>query len=431
VKVAIDYTTAVWPGAGINRYTASLVAALAKLDRQNEYTLFYGGSREVPKDSEHWEGMQDILISHPNFTQVPTPLSLKMTLRWQRFAPRFWPLERFTGPVDLLHAPDFVAPASRAPQVITVHDLSFLTVPECAEEGLRKYLTATMPRSVQRADHIIAVSQSTKSDLIRLLNVAEEKITVIYEGVDSRFHPTSLLKAQRERVGLPDTPYILALSRLEPRKNFVRLIAAFGQLVAEGYPHALVFGGRRGWKYEPIIAAAAALNAKHGQRVYFLDHVNERDLPSVYAGAAACAYPSLYEGFGLPPLEALACGTPVLASNVSSLPEVLGDAALLVAPEDVDAIANGLRQLLDDEGLRASLREKGLARAQQLSWQQSAQAVLTLYQRYDRQATAPSDNVLVLASRPGQQFFAREVKPAYGRTRSYQPAPCQTSRPNQ
>jgi len=383
VRVAIDYTTGIWPGAGVARYTAQLVAALAEADGANQYLLLYGGSRDLPHNSEQWAAAQRLLATHPNFQPRPIPGPLRLALRWQRFSPRLLPAEAFTGRVDIFHAPDFVAPATRARLIITVHDLSFLVMPECAEAGLRRYLTATLPRSAKRADLILADSEATRHDIITYLGIAAARVRVVYGGVDARFRPVALDEAARaallQRVGLPDAPFVLAVSRLEPRKNFVRLIEAFSQLVTAGYPHNLAISGRKGWLYQPIFAAAERVNAQYGQRVFFLDHVSDADLPTLYSSCAAFAYPSLYEGFGLPPLEAMACGSPVLAANVSSLPEVVGDASLLVSPTDTDAIADGLRRLLDDEPLRAELRQRGPQQAAKFTWERAAEGVLAAY----------------------------------------------------
>jgi glycosyltransferase involved in cell wall biosynthesis len=383
VKVAIDYTTAIWPGAGVARYTAQLVAALAEADPANQYTLLYGGSSALPHDTEAWAAAQRLFTTHPNFQPCPIPGPLKLALSWQRFAPRLLPAEVFTGRVDIFHAPDFVAPATRARLIITIHDLSFLVMPECAEEGLRRYLTATLPRSARRADLILADSEATRRDIIAHLGIAEARVRVVYGGVDARFRPVALNETERamllQRVGLPNAPFVLAVSRLEPRKNFVRLIEAFGQLVAAGYPHNLAISGRKGWLYEPIFAAAERVNTQYGQRVFFLDHVLDADLPALYSSCAAFAYPSLYEGFGLPPLEAMACAAPVLVSNASSLPEVVGDAAVMVSPTDTAAIADGLRRILDDAQLAANLRQRGPQQAARFTWAAAAREVLAAY----------------------------------------------------
>ena len=203
---------------------------------------------------------------------------------------------------------------------------------------LRDYLNVVVPRSVKRATHIVAVSQATKNDLIEFYNTPQEKISVIYEGVDEKFKPT-VDKAKSEKYKLGERPYIFSVSTIHPRKNFKRLMQAFAQLPKD---FDLVIAGGKGWLYDDIFAEAQ----KNKGRVRFLGFVPDDDLPALYSGAAMFAYPSLYEGFGLPLLEAMACGTPTLSSNVSCLPEVAGGAAVTVSPYDVDSIAEGLKHTL-------------------------------------------------------------------------------------
>ena len=285
--------------------------------------------------------------------------------------------EWITGRVDCFYSPDFVLPPLRhdTPALLTVHDLSFLRHPETFPPALRAYLENAVPRSVARADHILADSNATRDDLINLLNVAPSKVTTLYSGVSPRFTPNGT-PGERQRLqskyGIGDTPYILALGTVQPRKNYVRLMEACDPLAEKRDLH-LIIVGRPAWLSEPIVAAAEQRD--HVRLMGFLD---DADLPALYRQAAAFAFPSIYEGFGLPPLEAMASGTPVVVSAASSLPEVVGDAGLTIDPLDVPAWTTALTRILDDETLRARLRQAGLARAATFTWTRTAQQWLSV-----------------------------------------------------
>lgn len=293
-----------------------------------------------------------------------------------------FPIETMVGRVALYHATDFTLPPT-LPQtrtLLTVHDLSFVRVPETASPPLKAYLDAVVPRSVRRADHVLADSQATCDDLAALYDVPRSKITVLLSGVDTRFAPVSdsaELNRVRERYALPHSPFILSVGTVQPRKNYVRLIEALAILRAEYPSLSLVIAGGRGWLEDPIYEALDRFNLRGA--VTFTGFADDVDLPAIYTLAHVVALPSLYEGFGLPVLEAMACGTPVVTSNVSSLPEVAGDAALLIDPLDVHTLTAALRQLLTDENLRADLRARGLARATAFTWERSARQLLEVY----------------------------------------------------
>ncbi|MFN8500014.1 MAG: glycosyltransferase family 1 protein [Anaerolineae bacterium] len=370
-RITIDYTPAARQGAGIGRYTRELIRALARLDTATAYTLLVRGAATVP----------DSLAGFPpNFRVRRSPLSERtLTRLWRLRVPL--PADWLAGPSDVYYSPDYILPPLRRGRaVVTVHDLSFLTVPQAADAGLRAYLADAVPRSVARADHILADSEHTKQDLVRLLRTPADKISVLYSGVSPAFRRVvdeARLSEVRARYGLTG-PFILGLGTIEPRKNLVRLIEAFAQLAAAGEPHALALVGGQGWLYGPIFDRVKALGLE--ERVRFLGFVADADLPPLYSAAEAFAFPSLYEGFGLPPLEALACGTPTVVSNVSSLPEVVGDAALQAPPTDVAALAATLARLLHDEPLRARLREAGPRQASRFTWEAAAaQLRETLY----------------------------------------------------
>lgn len=377
MRIGIDYTAAVRQGAGIGRYTRNLIRALAELDRQNRYALFVAGG---------W-GEGDGLGPWPdNFHLRGVPLSDRwLNILWQRLRLPL-PIQLVTGPLDLFHSPDFVLPPlGRTPAVLTVHDLSFLRVPECFVPGFREYLEGAVTRAVGRARFILADSFSTREDLIDLLAVEPERVAVVYPGVEPRFRPIedpAVLDAVRSRYGLPSR-FVLGLSTLQPRKNFSGLADALGRLLAArgDEPHFtdlhLVIGGGKGWMYEETLVHIERLGLS--DRVRFLGFVDDADLPALYSLASAFAFPSWYEGFGVPLLEAMACGTPVVAADNSSLPEVVGNAGLLVNAGDTEALASALAHLLSNEELQAVLKTEGQARARRFTWEKAAHQLLGIY----------------------------------------------------
>lgn len=305
---------------------------------------------------------------------------------WHRLNISFPNVERFTGgPLDLFHATDFVlAPNHAKRSVLTVHDLAFHFFPNAAMPSLHHYLNVVVPRSVRRVDHIIADSANTAHDLTQVWDVPATKLSVVQGAVDhSHFRPITdpeILQDVRTRYEVGSAPYILAVSRIEPRKNFARLIEAFhrARQVAK-LPHRLIIGGRKGWLYDEIFAKVTELGLEDA--VHFCGFVADADLPALYSGADFVAYPSLYEGFGLPIVEALACGTPVLTGDNSCLPEAAGPGAIYVNTLDIDSIAAGIVQLATDDSLRNSLAHKGRNHAAQFTWERSADQLLSAYQK--------------------------------------------------
>jgi glycosyltransferase involved in cell wall biosynthesis len=375
--VAIDYTPAIRQQAGIGRIIRGQIAALCAANAADaapyDLRLFVVG-----RVAEQ-ERQQAPLPLHT------TPLDERNMVRvWHRLNAPLPPVEWFTGgPLDLLHGTDFVLPPSRAKRkLLTIHDLAFLFYPDAAMPSLHRYLNVVVPRSVRRADALIADSQHTAKDLHEQWQVPLARITVVQGAVDHAvFHPVEDAAARaavRRRYGLGEQPYILALSRLEPRKNFVRLIEAYAAARAEArLPHRLVIGGRKGWLYDEIFARVQGLGLQN--EVLFPGFVEEADLPALYSGAAFFAYPSLYEGFGLPIVEALACGTPVLTADNSCLPEAGGPGAIYVQAEDVTSMAEGIVRLATDDALRRQLAQAGRAHAAQFTWERSAQQLLAAY----------------------------------------------------
>ncbi len=337
MRIAIDYTPALRQGAGIGRYTRGLVAGLAEIDRENQYTLFSAGERPSIGD---WP---------PNFRQCTSTIPARwLTVGWHRLRLPI-PAELLTGDCDLYHSPDFtLPPLRRARGLVTIHDLSFLRVPECADPGLRAFLEKAVPAAVIRARRVLADSENTRQDLVEMLHVDPDKISVVTPAIEPRFRRednAARLDEVRARYRLPDR-FILGLGTLEPRKNFTGLIAAFDQLIREtNLPHALVIGGKPGWLYEEIYRQANQEDL--AGRVLFPGFVADEDLPALYSLADVFAFPSLYEGFGIPVLEAMACGTPVVTSNNSSLPEAAGSAALMVEATDATETGRGHRKGLE------------------------------------------------------------------------------------
>jgi glycosyltransferase involved in cell wall biosynthesis len=293
------------------------------------------------------------------------------------------PVEAFTGKVDLYHATDFTLPPTlpHTRTLLTVHDLSFTRTPETAHPRLRRYLEQVVPRSVARANHILADSVATKQDLMALYGTPAEKITVLLSGVNHKFHPIADSTAQqavRAKYQLGDAPYIFAVGTVQPRKNYARLVRALHQIRQHGQDIHLVIAGGRGWLEDELYATIRQLDMS--EFVHLIGYADDSDIPTLYSAARCSAFISLYEGFGLPILESMACGTPVVTANVSSLPEVAGDAALMVNdPTDIQQIVEQLTRPLLDSQLHTALTQRGLIQAAQFTWENSARQLLTVY----------------------------------------------------
>jgi glycosyltransferase involved in cell wall biosynthesis len=372
MKIGIDYTSAATQGAGIGRYTRELMRALLALPADNSYSFFYASRRRIDESK----------IRSLKSKTHRLPLHDKWLMRvWHRLRIPI-PVELIVGKVDLFHSPDFTLPPTLpgVPTLLTVHDLSFIRDPDSAWPSLRAFLNKAVPRSVQRATHVLADSQATKDDLIELFATPAEKITVLYSGVELRFAPVRD-QAEIDRVcakyQLP-RPFILSLGTLQPRKNYERLIEAFASIVSS-VPHHLVITGGKGWMYETIFGQVKRSGLEG--RVHFPGFVDDADLPALYSAADLFAYVSLYEGFGLPLLEAMACGTPVIGSNTSSLLEVIGEAGLQVDPSNVGNITHAVQQMIEQPELRTRSIGLGLERAKLFTWDKAARELLTIYDR--------------------------------------------------
>ena len=380
--IGIDYTAAVRQRAGIGRYTRELVAALLALESPHQYVLFAatGGIGRQASNVKHQ-------ASSVEFRTIPISDEWMARL-WHRLRLPI-PVEAITGPLDVFYSPDFVLPPTRRSTrtLLTVHDLSFLRYPEAFVPKLRRYLERLVPRSIARADVVLADSAATQADIVSLLGAPPDKVQVLYSGVHPCFRPEAE-PGERERLqaryGIGDRPYVLSVGTVQPRKNYVRLIKAFTRLqtckpanlqTCKPANLQLLIAGGRGWLYQGILAEAE----KHPDRVRLLGFVDEADLPALYRNAALFAFPSLYEGFGLPVLEAMACGVPVVCSDASSLPEVAGDAALLVDPHDEDALAEAMARALEETDLRREMITRGLAQAARFTWERAARQLVGMF----------------------------------------------------
>ncbi|MCL5264950.1 MAG: glycosyltransferase family 4 protein [Chloroflexi bacterium] len=354
-------------GAGISRYIRSLVPYLREAGTER-YSVFLGDPNfpaEFNPDSSF----------RLKVSKLPT-VKPQVRILWEQF---LLPLELARSDVDVLHSMGYVQPLMCPRRsVVTVHDLSFLLFPSTFNRLNHTYLSLFTRLSVQRADRVIAVSESTRRDLVRLCGLPAEKIAVIYHGVESLFSPVSsvVIEEFRRSRQLPEQ-YVLFIGTLEPRKNVQTLIRAFARVKKAGLPHKLVIGGAKGWLWDEIFAVVEEMNLR--EDVAFPGYISLEDEPLWYNGADLFVYPSLYEGFGFPALEAMACGAPVVASNSSSLPEVLGDAGLLVDPTSVDELAEAMLRALTDNALNQEMRKKGLERARAFSWIEAARQTAQVY----------------------------------------------------
>jgi glycosyltransferase involved in cell wall biosynthesis len=352
--------------SGVENYIVNILERLIYMDHSNQYTLFDNALR--PKNYSHLKFVNAKVVQR----RLPNKLLNLSLLTTGR--PHF---ESFIGEFDCLFLPNFnffsISPKSKL--IVTAHDLSPFIVPEHFNQKMRLWhKLINFRRTLNRADKVIAVSEYTKQDLMRLFNVPGEKITVVYPGIDQKIYhpnlPESRLRQVRNIYGLPGE-YILFLNTLEPRKNLVNFISAYER---SNTSVPLVIGGKKGWKYQPIFDK---INQSSKRRlIKYLGYIPEDDKPYIIRLAQTVVYPSFYEGFGFPALEAMSLGVPVLTSQTTSLPESVEDAALLVNPFNLDDMAHGLEQILEDAELRQKLTSKGLQQVQKFDWNRSAEQLL-------------------------------------------------------
>ncbi len=352
--------------AGINWYIYHLLQNLPS-STDLAFTVFLS----EPRAREHFK---NLAVAR---SRLPTHRP-RVRILWEQLI-QPWALRRER--IDLLHALAFAGPlVNSIPWIATVYDLSFVRFPQLFNRANRLYLTWAVRHSVRYASRLIAISASTQRDLVEMFGARDSQVEVIYCGVDPAFSPRrdpSAIDELRARRRLPEK-MILHVGTIEPRKNLARLIRAFANAKRAAHlPHTLVLAGARGWKSSEVDAAIE--QAGIADAVMFAGYVPQDELPLWYHAADLFVYPSLYEGFGLPPLDAMASGTPVITSNISALPEVVGTAAIQVAPKDESALADAIVRVLGDENLQSQLIERGIVQAAQFSWARAGQATTALY----------------------------------------------------
>ena len=275
-----------------------------------------------------------------------------------------------------------IPPGVKGKKIAIVYDMAYKAYPETVRNRTRRLLNIALKKSCKRADHIITISQFSKSEIMKYLNIPDEKITIMPCGVDTTLYHDKYTEEDIQNVLNKykiQGEYLLYLGTLEPRKNIVRLIKAYAKLKDKKLsPPKLVLAGRRGWMYDDIFQIVKLLNLVDD--VIFTGYVDAEDAPLLIKGAMVFLFPSIYEGFGMPPLEAMACGTPVLTSNISSLPEVVGDAGILVDPFSIESIQNGMEMLINDNKLRMELSYRGIQRSKRFTWNESANVLYKVFQ---------------------------------------------------
>jgi len=369
LHIAIDAHSVGAQLGGNESYATNLIEALAEIDQTNRYTLYVTKPLALERFNNRWPNFQ-VKQTLPHTPLVRIPLTLSRELR--------------RNPVDVLHVQYTAPPFAPCPVVTTIHDLAFEHLPETFNRRSWMQLRLTVRRTAGRAAHIITVSEYSRRDISRTYGIPPERITVTPEAAPPHFAPVTNeteLRRIRESYRIQEN-YILSLCSIQPRKNLVRLIDAYSCLRGvrrEVKLPQLVLAGKRGWLDNETFRAAER-NAL-GHDILFTGYVPEPDLVGLYSGASCFVYPSYFEGFGLPVVEAMQCGVPVIAGNRTSLPEVVGDAGLLFDPFDTQALVDALTQVTSDPAIRAKLRTKGLERAKYFNWKTTAELTLGAYQR--------------------------------------------------
>jgi len=366
MRICLDIQSAVSQRAGVGRYTRKLAEHLGALARDDVFRLFYF---DFQKKGEPFEA----------------PGAERQAVRWcpGRLAQLAWktvgwpPFNWFAGEADLYHFPNFILPPlCKGKTVVTIHDMSFLRYPQFAEPKNQRYLSARIRNTVQRADAILTDSRFSAGEIETLLSVDASRIHAVHLGIDPSFHrpQQDRIRATLARLGI-DRPYLLSVGTIEPRKNLPFLVDVYERLA--DFDGLLVLAGMPGWKCDPIFERLR--DSSRSDSIRYLRYVPDQDLPGLYAGAEAFLVSSHYEGFGFPPLEAMACGTPVLSSTGGSLPEVLGSAARLLPDFDVEQWTAEICNVLQNSDLRESMINAGLQQARSYDWETTARQTWDVY----------------------------------------------------
>jgi len=367
IRVGINASKYFGINTGVGRYTSNLCNSILKGKTRNEYYFYLPGSAKTC-----WRDMGG---ARPEEQGIFLQNNM-LRILWEQI---LLPIKIKKDTLDLFHYTDHAMSLiqRRHPVVITIHDIAFIRFPDLLNRSRQIYKRYILNLSIKRADVIIAVSHSTKRDIIEFFKVDEQKIKVIYHGVESRFRPISNVEGYRTRNNLP-TKMILNIGTLEPRKNVVTLIKAFKKLQERGLKdYVLVIAGERGWLYKKIFEEIKSSGME--QSIRLLGVVGDEELPLLYNCADLFVYPSIYEGFGLPPLEAMACGVPIITSNTSSLPEVVGNAGIMVDPNDIGSLSDEMYRVLKDKELMHRMVRDGIKRSKMFTWKKTVNKVLKIY----------------------------------------------------
>src|SRR2546430_9962882 len=369
LHIAIDaHSVGAWL-AGNESYAINLIESLAQIDSVNRYTLYVTKKEAVDRFTDRWPNF-DVRLTLPHTPVVRIPLTLTAELRRHR--------------VDVLHVQFTAPPFVPCPLVVSIHDLSFEHLPLTFKRRSRMQLRLTVRRSARKAARVLSLSESVRQDIIETYGIAPERVTTIPLAAAAHFFPiTDAKELQRVRhtYGIAGD-YILTVGSIQPRKNLTRLVKAYAHLHAERHGvklPKLVLVGKKAWLYDETLRLIEQSGI--GNQIILTGYVAAADLPALYSGAICFAYPSYFEGFGLPPLEAMKCGVPVIVGDRTSLPEVVGDAGLLVNPFDELEISSALARLIDNPDLRDKLRVKGLKRADHFNWHDTARRTLEVYKQ--------------------------------------------------
>jgi glycosyltransferase involved in cell wall biosynthesis len=374
MRIGIDISQIVYEGTGVATYTRSLVEALLKVDPENRYVLFGSSLRNRAALSEFTKTLGTKNINK-KFSFLPPKL---LEFLWNGI--HVLPIETFTGELDVFHSSDWLEPpTSGAKRITTIHDFAVFKYPETFAKRGGHDIVENQKRKLHFVKHysdlIIAVSETTKKDAIEILKIPEKKIKVIYEAADQIYYrrEAQQIAAVRQKYKI-EGDYLLCVGTREPRKNLDRVVMAFAEIAAANKDLNLVIAGKYGWGKD-------VASDKVGNRVKLLGYVEKEDLARLYSGAQAFIFPSLYEGFGLPILEAMNCGAPVITSNLGSMKEIAGGAALLVDPERVEDIAAAISKVLRSKEVKEKLKLAGEKRAKDFSWEKTALQTLEAYRQ--------------------------------------------------